>query len=162
MKKHCLTTIFLILILFSSSCSKKDKQQNKNENIELHSVSYEHVVAPSGSYSTAQIFVKKSVPVMLGMEVDVIIEALDDAKIKTEFIEEILIKLPSKYIIAASGVTGYVNPDRIKTKKLGKLLLCQDDKALSTDEDLLYAPRVSLIANWEANLAVELLLREKK
>ena len=95
-------------------------------------------------------------------KVDVIIEASDDAKIKTEFIEEILIKLPSKYIIAASGVTGYVNPDRIKTKKLGKLLLCQDDKALSTDEDLLYAPRVSLIANWEANLAVELLLREKK
>jgi sulfur carrier protein ThiS adenylyltransferase len=93
--------------------------------------------------------------------VDVIIEALDDAKIKTEFIEEILTKLPNKNIIAASGVTGFKNPDRIKTKKLGKLLLCQDDKALSTDEDMLYAPRVCLIANWEANLAVELILSEK-
>ena len=93
--------------------------------------------------------------------VDVIIEALDDAKIKTEFIEEILIKLPNKYIIAASGVTGYKDPDRIKTKKLGKLLLCQDNKALSTDEDFLYAPRVSLMANWEANLAVEIILSGK-
>ena len=92
---------------------------------------------------------------------DVIIEALDDAKIKTDFIEEILLKLPKKYIIAASGVTGYKNPDRIKTKKFGNLLLCQDDEALSTDEDMLYAPRVCLIANWEANLAVELLLSEK-
>jgi len=93
--------------------------------------------------------------------VDVIIEALDDAKIKTEFIEEILIKLPNKYIIAASGVTGYKDPDRIKTKKLGKLLLCQDNKALSTEEDFLYAPRVSLMANWEANLAVEIILSGK-
>lgn len=93
--------------------------------------------------------------------VDVIIEALDDAKIKTEFIEEILVKLPKKYIIAASGVTGYKDPDRIKTNKLGKLLLCQDKKALSTDEDMLYAPRVGLIANWEANLAIELILSEK-
>ena len=93
--------------------------------------------------------------------VDVIIEALDDAKIKTDFIEEILLKLPKKYIIAASGVTGYKNPDRIKTKKLGNLLLCQDDEALSTDEDMLFAPRVCLIANWEANLAIELILSEK-
>jgi sulfur carrier protein ThiS adenylyltransferase len=93
--------------------------------------------------------------------VDVIIEALDDAKIKTEFIEEILINLPNKFIIAASGVTGYEDPDRIKTKKLGKLLLCQDTKALSTDEDMLFAPRVSLIANWQANLAVEILLSGK-
>ena len=79
----------------------------------------------------------------------------------TEFIEEILVKLPDKYIIAASGVTGYKDPDRIKTKKIGKLLLCQDTQALSTDEDMLYAPRVSLIANWEANLAIELILSEK-
>ena len=93
--------------------------------------------------------------------VDVIIEALDDAKIKTEFIEEILLKLPKKYIIAASGVTGYKDPDRIKTNKLGKLLLCQDEEALSTDEDMLFAPRVGLIANWEANLAIELILGEK-
>ena len=81
MKKHCFTTIVLILILLSSSCSKKGKQENKNENIELHSVSYEHVVAPSGSYSTAQIFVKKSVPVMLGMKVDVIIEDSSPPKV---------------------------------------------------------------------------------
>jgi sulfur carrier protein ThiS adenylyltransferase len=93
--------------------------------------------------------------------VNVVIEAFDDAKIKTEFIEEILVKLPDKYIIAASGVTGYRDPDRIKTKKIGKLLLCQDSKALSTDEDMLYAPRVILIANWEANLAIELILSGK-
>jgi sulfur carrier protein ThiS adenylyltransferase len=94
-------------------------------------------------------------------KVDVVIEALDDARIKTEFIEEILLKLPKKPIIAASGVTGYENPDRIKTIKLGNLLLVQDEKALSADEDILFAPRVCIIANWEANLAIELILRDK-
>jgi len=93
--------------------------------------------------------------------VDVIIEALDDAKIKTEFIEEILLKLPTKSIVAASGVTGYGNSDRIKTKKLGNLYLCYDNNALSSEEDMLFAPRVCLIANWQANIAIEILLGEK-
>ena len=94
-------------------------------------------------------------------DVDVIIEALDDAKIKTEFIEEILLDLPSKSIVAASGVTGYGNSERIKTRKLGNLYLCYDDKALSSEDDMLFAPRVCLIANWQANIAIEILLGEK-
>lgn len=94
-------------------------------------------------------------------KVDVIIEALDNARIKTEFIEEILLTLPKKPIVAASGVTGYKNPDRIQTKKLGKLFLVQDEQALSADEDILYAPRVCIMANWEANLAVEIILSDK-
>ena len=94
-------------------------------------------------------------------DVDVIIEALDDAKIKTEFIEEILLNLPSKSIVAASGVTGYGNSERIKTRKLGNLYLCYDDKALSSEDDMLFAPRVCLIANWQANIAIEILLGGK-
>ena len=94
-------------------------------------------------------------------DVDIIIEALDDARIKTEFIEEILLKIPNKPIVAASGVAGYGNSDRIKTIKVGKLFLCCDDKALSSDDDMLFSPRVCLMANWEANLAIEIILSEK-
>jgi sulfur carrier protein ThiS adenylyltransferase len=101
---------------------------------------------------------KKGSMSKLFSNVDVIIEALDDAKIKTEFIEEILLILPNKSIVSASGVTGYGNSDRLITKKLGKLYLCYDAKALSSEDDMLYAPRVCLIANWEANLAIEILL----
>ena len=36
-------------------------------------------------------------------DVDVVIEGLDSAEIKTCFIEEILMKLPDKPLIAASG-----------------------------------------------------------
>ena len=95
-------------------------------------------------------------------DVDVIIEALDSAETKTAFIEEILTKLPDKPVIAASGVTGYGHCDRITTKRLGKLYICYDELALSCDDDVLSAPRVALIANWQANLALEIILGEDK
>jgi len=94
--------------------------------------------------------------------VDVIIEALDSAEIKTAFIEEIMQKLPQMPLVACSGVAGYGNAERIKTKHIGNLYLCQDDQAKSSDEDVLMAPRVCLMANWEANLVLEILLGEDK
>lgn len=93
-------------------------------------------------------------------DVNVVIEALDSAEMKTAFIEEILTKLPQKPLIAASGVAGYGQCDRIHTVHAGNLHLCYDEQAHSSNEDILTAPRVALIANWEANLALELLLGE--
>jgi len=91
-------------------------------------------------------------------DVDVIIEALDDANTKSDFIEEILLKLPQKPIVAASGVAGYGNSDRISTKKFKRLFVVYDEKASSCEEDVLMAPRVALIANWQANIAIEIIL----
>jgi len=95
-------------------------------------------------------------------DVDVIIEALDSAEVKTSFIEEILTKLPDKPIIGASGVAGYGHSDRVITKKMGNLYMCYDEHAKDSDDDVLMAPRVCLMANWEANLALEVLLGEDK
>ncbi len=64
--------------------------------------------------------------------------------------------------MAASGVAGYGHSERIVTKKLGKLNMCYDEYALSSENDILMAPRVCLIANWEANLALEIILGEDK
>jgi sulfur carrier protein ThiS adenylyltransferase len=95
-------------------------------------------------------------------DVDIVIEALDSAETKTAFIEEILTKLKDKPIVAASGVAGYGHSDRIITKKLGNLCMCYDELAKSSEDDILMAPRVILMANWEANLALEILLGEDK
>ncbi len=95
-------------------------------------------------------------------DVDVIIEALDNAEAKIAFIEEILTKLPDKPIVAASGVAGYGHSERISTKRLGNLYLCYDEYAPSSDDDVLLAPRVALIGNWQANLALEIILGEDK
>jgi len=95
-------------------------------------------------------------------DVDVVIEALDNAETKTTFIEEILIKLPDKPLVAASGVAGYGHSDRIKTRRIGNLYMCHDEQAKSSDDDVLMAPRVAIMANWEANLALEIILGEDK
>jgi sulfur carrier protein ThiS adenylyltransferase len=95
-------------------------------------------------------------------DVDVIIEALDNAETKTSFIEEIMMKLSDIPVVAASGVAGYGFSDRIKTIRLGNLYMCYDEKAKSSDEDILTAPKVCLMANWEANIVLEILLGENK
>lgn len=94
--------------------------------------------------------------------VDVIVEALDKAETKTMFIEEIMQKLPKIPIIACSGVAGYGHSDRIITKKLGNLYMVYDEEAKDSDDDVLMAPRVILMANWQANIALEILLGEDK
>jgi sulfur carrier protein ThiS adenylyltransferase len=66
-------------------------------------------------------------------DVDLIIEALDSAEVKTSFIEEILEKLPNKPIVAASGITGYGRCERFHTKRLGNLYMCYDEEAKSSD-----------------------------
>ena len=94
--------------------------------------------------------------------VDVIVEALDSANIKTIFIEEVMQKLPNIPVVGCSGVAGYGCSDRIMTKKLGKLYMVYDEKAKDCNNDVLMAPRVILMANWQANLVLEILLGEDK
>ena len=93
-------------------------------------------------------------------DVDVIIEALDDAETKAQFVEEILLKLPDVPLVAASGVAGYGHCDRVELHRIGKLAMLYDGQAKSSDEDVLLAPRVGVLANWEADLVLELLLGE--
>jgi len=95
-------------------------------------------------------------------DVDVIVEALDKAETKTDFIEEIMQKIPDKPLVACSGVAGYGHSDRISTKKLGNLYMVYDEQAKESDEDVLMAPRVSMMANWQANIVLEILLGEDK
>jgi len=94
--------------------------------------------------------------------VDVIVEALDNADIKTMFIEEVMQKLPNVPVVGCSGVAGYGHSDRIITKKLGELYMVYDEKAKDCNDDMLIAPRVILMANWQANIVLEIILGEDK
>jgi sulfur carrier protein ThiS adenylyltransferase len=93
---------------------------------------------------------------------DVIVEALDNAETKIQFIEENLNHFPDKYIVAASGVAGYGHSDRIKTIHNGNLFIVYDELALSSNDDVLLAPKVCLMANWQANIVLEILLGDIK
>ncbi len=84
-------------------------------------------------------------------EVDVVVEALDSAETKAQFIEEILLKLPGKPIVAASGVAGVGGSERVRLTRSGSLFLVEDPDSKSSDDDVLLAPKVGLLAHWQAN-----------
>ena len=90
-------------------------------------------------------------------DVDIVVEALDSAETKVAFIEEIMLKLPDKPIIAASGVSGIGKSERISIHKSGNFFLVEDREAPSSDDGILLAPRVGLFAYWQANTVLEIL-----
>jgi sulfur carrier protein ThiS adenylyltransferase len=90
--------------------------------------------------------------------VDVVVEALDAASTKVNFIEEILTKLPGKRLVAASGVAGIGGLDRIRVIDTGDLILVEDPHANSSDEDVVLCPKVGAIAHFQADIVLGILM----
>ena len=91
-------------------------------------------------------------------KVDVVVEALDNAETKAQFIEEILLELPGKPIVAASGVTGWGGCENIYLRSMSPLYLVEDKHAKPSDEGILLAPKVGLLAHMQANTVLEIIL----
>ena len=89
--------------------------------------------------------------------VDILIEAIDDASQKAE----ILTSWQSKYdkpIILCSGIAGIGSNEEIHCRKIDELTyICGDEKTSINDFEP-YAPKVAIVANFMANLTLELLL----
>ena len=117
-------------------------------------------INPSVDIITHELKLQKGSMQIPFENVDVVVEALDHAQTKATFIEEILMKLPKTPLVAASGVAGYGTPERIRTLHTGNLYLCYDEKAKSSTQDVLMAHHVALMANWEADLVIEIILGE--
>ncbi|MFH0815597.1 MAG: sulfur carrier protein ThiS adenylyltransferase ThiF [Methanobacteriota archaeon] len=91
-------------------------------------------------------------------KVDVVVEALDNAETKAQFIEEILLELPGKPIVAASGVAGWGTCESIEMRRIPPLYLVEDKRAKSSDSGVLLAPKVGLLAHMQANMVMEIIL----
>jgi len=89
---------------------------------------------------------------------DVVVEALDNAETKAAFIEEVLLDLPGKPIVAASGVTGWGGCENIHLREMAPLYLVEDKRAKPSDEGILLAPKVGLMAHMQANAVLEIIL----
>ncbi len=94
-------------------------------------------------------------------DVDIIVEALDSAVEKVQLIEEALAMFPEKPIVAASGVAGIGGGERLKLIRSGNLFLVQDPESKSSDEEICLAPKVGMMAYYQANIVLELILGGK-
>lgn len=93
--------------------------------------------------------------------VDLLIEALDERDAKQMLIDGFSKFMPETPIIMASGLGGYGNNNEIKTQRVDKYIWVIGDLKTGTEHGLM-APRVSLVASAQANLAIELLLKEQE
>lgn len=100
----------------------------------------------------------KNIPELF-TDCDIIVEAFDLAEMKQMIIETVMEKMPGTPLVTGVGVAGYGNNNSIHTKQDGNLYLCGDfDKEVSDDSPPL-APKVAIVANMQANLVLEILLK---
>ncbi len=90
---------------------------------------------------------------------NVLIEAFDKAEEKAWLIETWSECFPEKPIIVASGLAGYGKTDLLKVERSGNIFICGDGKSDSSMG--LNAARVAIVANIQANVAIEILANEK-
>lgn len=93
---------------------------------------------------------------------DLLIEAFDMADQKQMLIEAWLTYFPEKPVIAASGLAGYGGNNRLRQRRLGQLYICGDESSECDVCTAPMAPRVNIVANMQANLAVELLVKMRR
>jgi len=93
---------------------------------------------------------------------DILVEAFDLADQKQMLIETWLARFPDRPIIAASGLAGFGGNNRLRQRRLGKLYICGDESSECDAGTAPMAPRVSIVANMQANLAIELLVKSRR
>lgn len=90
---------------------------------------------------------------------DILIEALDGAEQKQMLIETWQELYPDKALIGASGLSGYGRNELIRTVKFDNIYLCGDGVSELQPGISPVAPRVGIVANMQANLCLELLIK---
>ena len=91
-------------------------------------------------------------------EADLLIEAFDRAGQKQMLLEAWLARFPARPIIIASGLSGFGHSLKIKQRRIGNLYICGDEISQPRRGISPMAPRVGIVANMQANLAIELLV----
>jgi sulfur carrier protein ThiS adenylyltransferase len=93
---------------------------------------------------------------------DVIIEAFDNSEMKEMLIETIQTKLTGIPLIVGSGMAGWGKTNAITCRRIDDSLYVCGDEATEVSEELPpLAPRVGIVANMQANVALEILMNKK-
>jgi sulfur carrier protein ThiS adenylyltransferase len=93
---------------------------------------------------------------------NVIVEAFDSAEMKQMLIETVQLKMAGRPVVAASGLAGWGKSEAIKYRKIDDTLyICGDELSEVSENFPPMAPRVGMVANMQANVVVEILMKMK-
>jgi sulfur carrier protein ThiS adenylyltransferase len=93
---------------------------------------------------------------------NVIVEAFDNPEMKHMIIETVQLKMPRIPLVAGSGLAGWGKSEAIRYRKIDDTLyICGDGYSEASEELPTLAPRVGMVANMQANVVVEILMKLK-
>lgn len=91
---------------------------------------------------------------------DLLIEAFDRAESKAWLIETWCTHFPHRPVICGSGISGLGNTSSLIVQRAGNIVMCGDGV---TEMSMgLIASRVAIVANMQANEAIEILIQQEK
>ncbi len=89
---------------------------------------------------------------------DIICEAFDNAESKAELVNCVLEKMPEKYLVSASGMAGFGDADKIRTKQITKrFYMCGDGESDIADGTGLVSSRVMICAGHQAHKVIQII-----
>jgi sulfur carrier protein ThiS adenylyltransferase len=93
---------------------------------------------------------------------NIIIEAFDNPEMKEMLIETVQMKMPGIPLIVGSGMAGFGNSNSIRCRKIDETLyVCGDESSEVSDNHPPLASRIGIVANMQANTAIEILMNMK-
>ncbi|MDX9694635.1 MAG: sulfur carrier protein ThiS adenylyltransferase ThiF [Bacteroidales bacterium] len=129
----------------------KIKSDTLKENIER--------INPELEVISHHVFIDESNFKNLFNECDLIIEAFDSPESKEMILRAMSKFFPDKTLIMGIGISGWGQNDSLKETRYPNLIICGDQKSEVSDELPPLAPRVGIVANMQANVALEILLK---
>jgi sulfur carrier protein ThiS adenylyltransferase len=93
---------------------------------------------------------------------DVIVEAFDRSDMKEMLIETVLTRMSGIPLVVGSGMAGWGNNESIKYRIIDNyLFVCGDESTEASADIPPMAPRVGIVANMQANVVVEILMKKQ-
>jgi len=117
-------------------------------------------INPFSTYEIHKAKINPENAIEIYKEVDILIEAFDKAEMKKMLIESWLSVFPQKPIIVGSGLAGYGHNELLHSRNIDNLYICGDEVTDIQVGISPMAPRVGIVANMQANLALEILLKD--
>ena len=94
-------------------------------------------------------------------KVNILVEGFDKADQKAMLFDEFITCYPKKWIIMASGLSGYESGNEIKVKKFGKRGYIVGDRKSEAQIGMgLMSPRVGIAANQQSNQVLEIIIKD--
>ncbi|MCX6282473.1 MAG: sulfur carrier protein ThiS adenylyltransferase ThiF [Bacteroidetes bacterium] len=118
-----------------------------------------HQINPSVSVIAYEVKLDPEHILRYFKDCDVIVEAFDQADQKEMIIETVLSAFPDKPLVIGVGMAGWGMNETIHYRNSGNLHICGDEVTEISESVPPLAPRVGVVANMQANVVLEILLK---